>query len=94
MPFVRHSIICWNGRNRRATGSRSWKAIPFWRASISCCFSSSDVVDPAKFRKLANYIRRRQHPDGYWSIFPGGPPDVSASVKAYFACKLAGFSEQ
>lgn len=49
--------------------------------------------DPEKFRKLANYIRRRQHPDGYWPIHPGGPPDVSASVKAYFACKLAGHKE-
>ncbi|HLI48121.1 MAG TPA: squalene--hopene cyclase [Chthonomonas sp.] len=49
--------------------------------------------DPEKFRKLANYIRSKQHPEGYWAIYPGGPPEVSASVKAYFACKLAGFSE-
>jgi squalene-hopene/tetraprenyl-beta-curcumene cyclase len=49
--------------------------------------------DHAKFRHLANYIRKWQHQEGYWSIYPGGPPDVSASVKAYFACKLAGFSE-
>ncbi len=48
--------------------------------------------DLVKFRKLAVYIRRGQHPDGYWSIYPGGPSDVSASVKAYFACKLAGYS--
>ena len=51
-----------------------------------------DRRDPEKFRKLANYIRRWQHPDGYWPIYPGGPPDVSCSVKAYFACKLAGFT--
>ncbi|MCS6775697.1 MAG: squalene--hopene cyclase [Chloroherpetonaceae bacterium] len=50
--------------------------------------------DPEKFRKLTNYIRKWQHPDGYWPIYPGGPPDVSASVKAYFACKLAGYSGQ
>lgn len=49
--------------------------------------------DQKKFRKLANYIRSKQHADGYWSIYPGGPPEVSASVKAYFACKLAGFKE-
>jgi len=48
--------------------------------------------EPAKFKKLANYIRRKQHQDGYWPIYAGGPPDVSASVKAYFACKLAGHS--
>lgn len=50
--------------------------------------------DPDKFRKLANYIRSKQHDDGHWSIYNGGPPDVSASVKAYFACKLAGHTEQ
>lgn len=48
--------------------------------------------DPQKFARLATYIRRWQHPDGYWPIYPGGPPDVSASVKAYFACKLAGYT--
>ncbi len=50
--------------------------------------------DLRKFRKLANYIRKWQTNEGFWPIYPGGPPDVSASVKAYFACKLAGFSEQ
>ncbi len=48
--------------------------------------------DPVKFRKIANYIRRWQTREGYWPIYPGGPPDVSASVKAYFACKLAGYT--
>ncbi len=52
-----------------------------------------DLRNPVKFRKLANYIRSKQDKEGYWTIFPGGPPDVSASVKAYFACKLAGFEE-
>ena len=32
----------------------------------------------------------QQLPDGGWSIYPGGPPEVSASVKAYFVLKLAG----
>ena len=49
--------------------------------------------DPEKFRKLTNYIRKWQRPEGFWPIYPGGPPDVSASVKAYFACKLAGYKE-
>ena len=30
--------------------------------------------------------------DGGWAIYPGGPTDVSASVKAYFALKLVGIS--
>ena len=30
-------------------------------------------------------ILRQQLPDGGWSIYRGGPIDISASVKAYFA---------
>ncbi len=51
--------------------------------------------DREKLRKLCNYVLRRwQNPDGGFPIFPGGPSDVSASVKVYFACKLAGFSAE
>ncbi len=37
-------------------------------------------------------ILGRQLPDGGFNIYPEGPADVSASVKAYFALKLAGVS--
>jgi squalene-hopene/tetraprenyl-beta-curcumene cyclase len=40
--------------------------------------------------KAAEYIRRLQLPEGGWSIYPGGPPEVSASVKAYLVLKLMG----
>jgi len=47
--------------------------------------------DREKIRKLCNYVVRRwQNEDGGFPLYPGGPSDVSASVKAYFACKLAG----
>src|SRR5262249_29438001 len=42
----------------------------------------------------ARYIEDHQLPDGGWAIYPGGPTDVSASVKAYFALKLAGRSPE
>lgn len=42
--------------------------------------------------KLCWYIREHQLPDGGWSIYPGGPMDISASVKAYFALKITGMS--
>ncbi len=45
-----------------------------------------------KIRKLANYVRQAQLEDGGWNIFHGGPPELSASVKAYFALKIAGDS--
>jgi squalene-hopene/tetraprenyl-beta-curcumene cyclase len=41
-------------------------------------------------RRAANYILAQQQPDGGWAIYPDGPPEVSASVKAYFALKIAG----
>ncbi|MEI6278578.1 MAG: squalene--hopene cyclase [Verrucomicrobiae bacterium] len=40
--------------------------------------------------KCAAHIRKRQMEDGGWSIFIGGPSEINASVKAYFALKLAG----
>ncbi len=48
--------------------------------------------DRDRVRKLANYIRPRQLPDGGWNIYAGGPAELNATVKAYFALKLAGDS--
>jgi squalene-hopene/tetraprenyl-beta-curcumene cyclase len=47
-------------------------------------------ADPGRIAKLANYVRRRQLDDGGWNIYPGGPSDLNATCKAYFALKLAG----
>ena len=46
--------------------------------------------DPEKEAKAARYLIENQLPDGGWPIYHGGPPDISASVKAYFALKLSG----
>jgi squalene-hopene/tetraprenyl-beta-curcumene cyclase len=43
-----------------------------------------------RIAKLANRIRGRQLPDGGWNIYEGGPAELNASVKAFFALKLAG----
>ena len=48
-----------------------------------------DVVLEAK---LATYLRRLQGTHGGWPLYHGGPLNISASVKAYFALKLAGDS--
>ncbi|MGE3819692.1 MAG: squalene--hopene cyclase [Isosphaeraceae bacterium] len=40
--------------------------------------------------KACKYLLDLQLPDGGWAIYPGGPPEVSASVKAYFALKIVG----
>ena len=51
-------------------------------------------ADPERIAKLAKYIRRGQLPDGGWSIYPGGPSELNATSKAYFALKLAGDSTE
>ena len=47
-------------------------------------------VDPVLQEKCVAHIRRRQLPDGGWNIYEGGPSEINATVKAYFALKLAG----
>ena len=49
-------------------------------------------VDAVLEEKCVAHIRRRQLADGGWNLYGGGPSDVNASVKAYFALKLAGHS--
>jgi squalene-hopene/tetraprenyl-beta-curcumene cyclase len=51
-----------------------------------------DDIDVELERKLAVYLRRVQNPDGGWPLFYRGDTDISATVKAYFALKLAGDS--
>lgn len=46
-----------------------------------------------KVLRAADSILKRQLPGGGFNIYAGGPADVSATVKAYFALKLAGISE-
>ena len=47
------------------------------------------LTDP-RVRGAADRILAQQQPGGGWAIYPGGPVDISASVKAYFALKLVG----
>jgi squalene-hopene/tetraprenyl-beta-curcumene cyclase len=44
----------------------------------------------ARMAKVRRSILERQLPAGGFNIYPGGPADVSASVKAYAALKLTG----
>ena len=50
------------------------------------------MVDKLREQKMANYILSKQTEEGSWSIWFGGPGDLSTTVEAYFALKLAGFS--
>lgn len=45
-----------------------------------------DCLDAAK------YLLDHQNAEGGWALYPGGPSDISGTVKAYFALKLIGLS--
>jgi squalene-hopene/tetraprenyl-beta-curcumene cyclase len=49
-----------------------------------------DEIDHPLQAKIATAIRALQGADGGWPLFHAGKFDVSATVKAYFALKLAG----
>lgn len=52
-----------------------------------------DLREPEVETELAHHIQGCQQESGGWPLFTGGAMDLSASVKAYFALKLAGHSE-
>jgi squalene-hopene/tetraprenyl-beta-curcumene cyclase len=49
-------------------------------------------VDEQMQQRCVRHILKRQLPDGGWNIYYGGSTEINASVKAYFALKLAGYS--
>ena len=48
------------------------------------------IVDPALEAKVVRRLLAIQGPDGGWPIYYHGPAEISATVKAYFALKMAG----
>jgi squalene-hopene/tetraprenyl-beta-curcumene cyclase len=51
-----------------------------------------DEVDAELERKIAVYLRSKQGRDDGWALYPGGELNLSATVKVYYALKLAGDS--
>ena len=48
------------------------------------------TVDENWQRKAVNHLFAMQIPTGGWNVYPGGPAEINATVKAYLALKLAG----
>jgi squalene-hopene/tetraprenyl-beta-curcumene cyclase len=46
--------------------------------------------DPGRLQRACTEMMRYQNEDGSWSIYPGGPGNISLSVKCYFSAKLMG----
>lgn len=44
-------------------------------------------------QKMARYLHRTQLADGGWPLYADGPINISSSVKAYYALKIIGESE-
>jgi len=51
-----------------------------------------DRVDRERETKMVRYLRERQLADGGYSLYDGGSANLSATIKAYFAMKVAGVS--
>src|SRR5512135_3610396 len=49
------------------------------------------IKDEERDRKIARHLLRHQRADGTWAIHYGGKGDLSTTIEAYFALKLAGF---
>jgi squalene-hopene/tetraprenyl-beta-curcumene cyclase len=49
-----------------------------------------EAVDRRREQRAVTYLRARQQADGGWSLYEGGPSNLSATIKIYFAMKLAG----
>src|SRR5207248_7698960 len=48
------------------------------------------ILDQADLEAAARWIRSQQRADGTWANFEGGPADLSTTVEAYAALRLAG----
>jgi len=61
---------------------------------IPLMYFMTGKVDPIKQQKVVNYVRSKQRADGSWSTYYGGPGDLSVTIQAYFAMKLAGVAAE
>ena len=49
-----------------------------------------DEIDTELQKKICVYLRRIQNDEGGWPLFHEGDTDISATIKGYYALKLAG----
>jgi len=48
------------------------------------------IRTPELTGRVARWIRSQQRTDGTWATYYGGPPDLSTTIEAYTALRLAG----
>jgi len=72
----------------------------WWKGELetNVCMEAEDLLlrrflgiqEPERLRRTAAWIRSRQRDDGGFALHPDAPPDLSATVEAYAALRLAG----
>ncbi len=50
------------------------------------------IANLQQWKKIATYLRAQQRDDGTWSNWTDGPGDLSTTIEAYLALKMAGTS--
>ncbi len=53
-----------------------------------------DEIDTTLQAKIANFLRTQQGADGSYPLYKGGSGDISCTIKAYYALKMAGDAVQ
>ena len=61
-------------------------------AELIFFFHFMGIKDPERVEKVANFLLKYQQEDGSWPLFFGGSGDLSTSMEAYMALKMAGIS--
>ncbi len=51
-------------------------------------------VDDVRQQKCVRYLLSQQQEDGGWNLYYGGPSELSTTIEAYFAMRVAGVSPQ
>jgi len=62
-------------------------------AEYICYLHYMDERTPELEREIATFLLDQQQGDGSWPLFHGGDGDLSCTVKAYYALKLAGHDQ-
>ncbi|MGZ4355092.1 MAG: squalene--hopene cyclase, partial [Gaiellaceae bacterium] len=52
------------------------------------------IREEERTRRSANWIRSQQREDGTWANFYGGPGELSTTIEAYVALRIAGDSDE
>jgi squalene-hopene/tetraprenyl-beta-curcumene cyclase len=71
-------------------GAASSKATRCSRPTTFILHTQLESGDPGRLQRAFTEMMRYQNEDGSWSLYPGGPGNISLSVKCYFSAKLMG----